>query len=177
MLRILGGSLKGHPIKTPKTLATRPVTSLLRKSMFDTCQFFIENARVLDAFAGSGAIGLEALSRGASFAYFIDTNPIAIRCIKENLESLKLSAQARLLKQDAFQFLETYEGDPFDILFLDPPYPIGLPGYTRLIEILSSSKAVIPSSHIFLEAPSKLSLPLPEKRKSSGTTLYMIRPS
>ena len=172
MLRILGGTLKGHPIKTPKTLATRPVTSLLRKSMFDICQFFIENARVLDAFAGSGAIGLEALSRDAGFVYFIDTNPIAIRCVKENLESLKLTPKARLLKQDAFHFLETYEGDPFDILFLDPPYPIGLQGYTHLLEILSHSKALTSTSHIFLEAPSNLTLPLPEKRKSSGTILY-----
>ena len=169
---ILAGALKGRKIQCPKTKETRPVTSLLRKSLFDTCQFYISGARVLDAFAGSGAIGLEALSRGAGSVHFIDLHPIAIRCIRSNLEAMHQTAT--VLQMDAFRFFETYEGPPFDILFLDPPYPIGQNGYLHLIDLLKTTKAASPTSHIFLEAPSQFSLPLHKKRSSSTTTLYTV---
>lgn len=184
MLKILGGELKGRNIKTPNTPTTRPVASILRKSIFDTCQFFIEDALVLDLFAGSGAIGIEALSRGAKFAYFIDNGPIAVTCIKENLQTLNLKSRALVFNTDAFLFLSDYDKDPFDILFIDPPYPIGLPGYQKLLDLLTQTKAVSPTSRIFLEAPSQLSAPLlsqintlfslKKERKSSTTTLFQF---
>ncbi len=183
-LRILGGELKGREVKSPNIASTRPVTSLLRKSIFDTCQFFIEGARVLDAFAGSGALGIEALSRGASFACFIDNNPIAARCIRENLTTLKLKERSLLLEEDAFLFLADYDKEPFDILFIDPPYPIGLLGYSKLLDCLKTTHALSPTSHIFLEAPSNLTSPLTPQieslftlkkaRKSSSTTLFHV---
>jgi 16S rRNA (guanine966-N2)-methyltransferase len=183
-LKILGGSLKGKDIKIPKTRETRPVTSLLRKSMFDTCQFYIENARVLDLFAGSGAIGIEALSRGARFCLFVDLGELQIKCIRENLEKLELRAKSAVLREDAFKFLNEFERDPFDILFVDPPYPIGLEGYSKLLTLLKESHAVDQNSIIFIEAPSiivKEFSPIVEEnyvirkqKKNSTTTLLQI---
>jgi 16S rRNA (guanine966-N2)-methyltransferase len=183
-LKILGGSLKGKDIKIPKTRDTRPVTSLLRKSMFDTCQFYIENARVLDLFAGSGAIGIEALSRGARFCLFVDLGEMQVKCIRENLEKLGLRTNSAVLREDAFKFLKEFERDAFDIIFVDPPYPIGLEGYTNLLNLLKESFAVTKDSIIFLEAPSvivKQFIPILEKdyvirkqKKNSTTTLFQI---
>lgn len=178
-LKILGGELKGRNIKTPGTRTTRPITSLLRKSIFDTCQFYIEEARVLDLFAGSGAIGIEALSRGAKLAYFIDNEYTAVQCIKENLLTHNLKNRSHLLDQDAFLFLEEYDKEPFDILFIDPPYPIGLAGYQKLIDLLLKSKALSQNSKIFLEGPTTLARSLTpileasftiRRQKQSGTT-------
>ncbi len=183
-LKILGGELKGRNIKTPNTVSTRPITSLLRKSIFDSCQFYIENATVLDLFAGSGAIGIEALSRGAASAVFVDMAPIAIDCIRGNLGALLLRSKATVIEGCAFKFLEEYASLPFDILFIDPPYPIGLDGYTRLLELISKSKAFSSDSKIFLEAPSILAKELTplisalfhirKERKSGTTTLFQL---
>ena len=185
-LKILGGELKGKDVNIPSTLATRPITALLRKSIFDTCQFFIDEARILDLFAGSGAIGIEALSRGASYACFIDNGPIAIDCVRENLQKLGLRSKSSVQETDAFAFLEEYKGAPFDILFIDPPYPIGLIGYQNLIELLKGSQALSAESKIFLEAPKTLAKELTpvissffhiRKEKHSGTTtLFQLLP-
>ncbi len=135
-LRILGGVLKGRSFSLPKGGETRPITALLRKSLFDTLQGEIPDSRVLDLFAGSGAIGIEALSRGASFAHFIDMSAAAIHCLKENMRKLDLEECTTIERKDAFTFLDNYKGTPFDLIFLDPPYPFGLPGYTRILENL-----------------------------------------
>jgi 16S rRNA (guanine966-N2)-methyltransferase len=183
-LKILGGQLKGRNIKTPNIPSTRPITSLLRKSIFDSLQFSIEGTRILDLFAGSGAIGLEALSRGSTFACFIDNNPLAINCIRENLEALTLKNSAWVIQKDAFTYLEEYDREPFDILFIDPPYPIGLEGYTRLLHLLSTSKALTLESRILLEAPSQIGKSLTplitslftikKERKTSTTILFHL---
>jgi 16S rRNA (guanine966-N2)-methyltransferase len=183
-LKILGGSLKGKDIKIPKSRDTRPVTSLLRKSMFDTCQFYIENARVLDLFAGSGAIGIEALSRGARFCLFVDLGEMQVKCIRENLGKLGLGNSSAVLREDAFKFLKEFERDAFDIIFVDPPYPIGLEGYSNLLNLLKGSLAVTKDTVIFLEAPSVIVrqfIPIVEKdyvirkqKKNSTTTLFQI---
>lgn len=183
-LKILGGELKGRSIKIPNTTSTRPITSLLRKSIFDSCQFYIENAQVLDLFAGSGAIGIEAISRGAASALFVDTAPIAIDCIRGNLQVLGLRSKSTVIEGCAFKFLEQYESTPFDILFIDPPYPIGLEGYTKLLDLLSKSNAFCRDSKIFIEAPSTITKELTplisalfrirKERKSGTTTLFQI---
>mgnify|MGYP002132244287 CR=1 FL=1 len=184
LLKILGGSLKGRNIKTPNTPSTRPITSLLRKSIFDSLQFCIEERRILDLFAGSGAIGLEALSRGAKFTCFIDNNPLAIHCIRENLETLGLKTSAWVIQKDAFEYLEEYEREAFDILFIDPPYPIGEEGYIKLLNLLSTSKTLSNESKIFLEAPSQIAksivstiekfFSIKKERKTSTTLLYQL---
>lgn len=155
-IRILGGKFKGKAIETPKVDTTKPVTSILRKSLFDSCQFFIENTTILDLFAGSGSIGLEALSRGASTAYFIDLNKEAIDCIEKNLEHFKLdgSNQAVVLHQDAFSIFPNPHFKLFDIAFIHPPYPIGEAGYQKLIHYLEANTAQFTkTAHFYLETP------------------------
>lgn len=181
-LRILGGELKGRTIITPKVATTRPVTSSLRKSIFDSCQFFIKDACIVDLFAGSGALGLEALSRGAGFAFFIDIYPLPIRAIKENIIKLDLQSKSSVIQGNAFTLFPSL-GKPVDILFLDPPYTIGLEGYMKLLQLVIQHQSVLSKdAHIYLEAPTlfahtlKAFLPqyftLEKEKKSSTTTLF-----
>lgn len=185
-LRILGGELKGRTIVTPKVVTTRPVTSSLRKSIFDSCQLFIKDACIVDLFAGSGALGLEALSRGAGFAFFIDIYPLPIRAIKENITKLDLHSRSSVIQGNAFSLFPSL-GKPIDILFLDPPYTIGLEGYMKLLHLITQHQNVLKSDgHIFLEAPTsfahalKAFLPqhfeLVKEKKSSTTTLFHCTP-
>jgi 16S rRNA (guanine966-N2)-methyltransferase len=156
-IRILGGTYKGREIQTPKGDQTRPITAMLRKSLFDSCQFFIEGATVLDLFAGSGSIGIEAISRGAERVYFVDKSPLAIRCIRENIEFLKIEQKTSVFQMDAFQFFSLQGISPIDILFLHPPYPIGEAGFKELIHYVENNlHAMRPSAHFYLETPLNL---------------------
>jgi 16S rRNA (guanine966-N2)-methyltransferase len=123
-IRIIGGTHRGRVIKSPKSSLIRPTTAVLRKSVFDICKGFIEDARFLDLFAGSGAIGIEALSRGASHVTFVDQEKNALRGIEENLRTLKLEDQATLIRGDAPNVLNKLESfkKKFDIIYIDPPY-------------------------------------------------------
>lgn len=156
-LRILGGKFKGKALDTPNVLTTKPITSILRKSLFDSCQFFIENAKVLDLFAGSGSIGMEALSRGASIVYFIDLEKVAIDCIEKNLEKLNARSQGVILHQDAFSLFPNKHLPLFDIAFIHPPYPIGEAGYEKLIHYLeANANQFTETAHFYLETPVNL---------------------
>lgn len=170
-MRILSGFYKGREIQAPKTRGTRPITSLLRKSIFDTLQFQIEGRRVLDLFAGSGAIGLEAMSRGAKEVVFVESGREAIEAIKNNIKNFALEGEAKLFPIDAFLFLKRYKGEPFDILFIDPPYPFGVPGYKKIIEALLASPVLKEGARIFLEAPGQLKKEIRESLPSSWTIL------
>ncbi len=123
-LRILGGTLRGRLLKSPKHTAVRPTTGILRKSVFDICKDRIVDALFLDLFAGSGAIGIEALSRGAAHATFVDHDRLSIACIQENLRAFKIEEQATLLKGDVLAVLQRLEElkKKFDIIYIDPPY-------------------------------------------------------
>jgi 16S rRNA (guanine966-N2)-methyltransferase len=123
-LRILGGTLRGRLLKSPKHDTVRPTTGILRKSVFDICKDRITDAHFLDLFAGSGAIGIEALSRGAAHVTFVDNDRLSIDCIQENLRTLKLEESATLLKGDVLAVLHRLEElkKTFDIIYIDPPY-------------------------------------------------------
>jgi len=184
-LRILGGELKGRTIKTPKSDTTRPTTSFLRKSIFDSCQFFVKKACIVDLFAGSGALGLEALSRGADYAYFIDIYPLPIRTLKQNILKLDLKDKSNIIQGNAFSLLSSIT-KPVDILFLDPPYTIGLEGYMKLLTIILENSFIFnDDAHIYLETPAlfahtiKMNLPdffsLQKEKKSSSTILFHLK--
>ena len=130
MIRITGGEAKGRKIKSPPGLKTRPIIASLRKVLFDTLGERVLGARMLDVFAGVGTVGIEALSRGASFAVFVEKDPRVARIIRENLDMLGYADKAVVLVRDAFKpaFLESLS--PFDIIFLGPPY--GIRGIERL---------------------------------------------
>src|SRR5262249_40855980 len=105
-MRIISGIYKNRILASPKGLTTRPTSEKLRGALFNICQSYVEGAVFLDLFAGSGAMGIEALSRGAASSTFIDDDRESIRCIKANLESFHIQAQAHVLKGDVFESVD-----------------------------------------------------------------------
>ncbi len=120
-MRVITGKARGVALKTPEGLQTRPTADRVKEAVFSIIQFDIPNARVLDLFAGTGQLGIEALSRGAKSAVFVDAGEPACKLVKENLRRTKLEAQARVLKSDYLSFLKSTR-ETFDMVFLDPPY-------------------------------------------------------
>lgn len=151
MIRILGGDLRGRLLKSPKNAHVRPTTGVLRKSVFDICKDYILETRFLDLFAGSGAVGIEALSRGAAHATFIDEDRQSIFCIQENLRALKVEDRATLLKGDVLKMLQRLEDmqKSFDIIYIDPPY--GENRYHPELITFLDNKALARGATIFIE--------------------------
>jgi 16S rRNA (guanine966-N2)-methyltransferase len=132
-MRIVGGQFKGRAIATPSGRDTRPTSDRAREAMFNILAHApwsagIEGRRVLDLFAGSGALGLEAMSRGAAFALFVETDAAARGAIRDNIEALGLFGNTRIHRRDATDLgaKPAGLGEPFDLVFLDPPYHKGL---------------------------------------------------
>jgi len=119
-VRIIAGSRKGHKIDAPPGRRTRPTSDRVRENVFNLVQPWIGDATVLDLFAGSGAMGIEALSRGAERAVFVEAGAQACRVIDRNLEKLRLTG-ARVYQSDVPRFLATDRGT-YDLIFCDPPY-------------------------------------------------------
>ncbi len=120
-MRVITGKARGVALKTPDGLQTRPTADRVKEALFSIIQFDIPNAQVLDLFAGTGQLGIEALSRSAKSAVFVDAGEAPCKLVKENLRRTKLEAQARVVKGDYLSFLKTTR-ESFDIVFLDPPY-------------------------------------------------------
>ena len=127
-MRIVGGQFRGRSIYSPKGMKTRPTTDRTRESLFNILSHraSLEGARVLDLFAGTGALGLEALSRGASLCWFVENERRAQQAIKRNIDNFGLAGQARILFQDATHLASTRPEKPFDLVFADPPYGLHL---------------------------------------------------
>ena len=120
-MRVITGSARGITLKTPEGMVTRPTTDRVKEAMFSIIHFEIPGADVLDLFGGTGQLGIEALSRGAKSAVFVDAGEPACRLIRENLKRTRLEAQARVVRSDYLAYLERTK-DQFDIILLDPPY-------------------------------------------------------
>jgi 16S rRNA (guanine(966)-N(2))-methyltransferase RsmD len=122
-VRIIAGTRKGHTIHAPKGLDTRPTSDRVRENVFNIVAPWVEGGRVLDLYAGSGAMGLEALSRGAERAVFVESDPDAARAIERNLDKLRLTG-ARVVRHDAVTGLaqEANAGRKYDLVLADPPY-------------------------------------------------------
>ena len=129
-MRIVGGRLRGRALATPKSQAIRPTADRLRESLFNVLTHAyrdpISGARVLDLFAGTGALGFEALSRGAKFAQFVDNGAEARALLRQNVEALGLAAITRIFRRDATKLGPVHPTEPFSLVFLDPPYGKGL---------------------------------------------------
>lgn len=123
-LHIIGGKFKNRSLKTPKKTSVRPTLAIMRKAVFDICQAEVAGARMLDLFAGSGAMGLEALSRGASHATFVDLDRDSLRCIEENIQTLNVKEQASVHFGNALSWIKKFHdgGTKFDLIYIDPPY-------------------------------------------------------
>lgn len=120
-MRVITGSARGRRLNTLEGLDVRPTTDQVKEAMFSIIQFEVEGAMVLDLFAGSGQLGIEALSRGARFAVFVDQSRKAQEVIRENLQHTGLAKQSRVAAMDAIAFLQSTK-ETFDIALLDPPY-------------------------------------------------------
>jgi 16S rRNA (guanine(966)-N(2))-methyltransferase RsmD len=120
-MRVITGSARGVTLKTPEGMVTRPTTDRVKEAMFSIIHFEIPGADVLDLFGGTGQLGIEALSRGAKSAVFVDAGEPACRLIRENLKRTRLEAQARVVRSDYLAYLERTK-EQFDIILLDPPY-------------------------------------------------------
>jgi len=120
-MRVISGKARGVNLKTPDGMATRPTADRVKEALFSIIQFDVPASRVLDLFGGTGQLGIEALSRGANSALFIDDREEACRLIRENLKRAKLDSQAKVIRSDYMQYLKNCS-EQFDIILLDPPY-------------------------------------------------------
>ncbi len=127
-MRVISGIARHIALKTVEGLATRPTTDRIKETLFNMLQTKIPGCVFIDCFSGSGAIGIEALSRGAKESYFIDNNPKAITCIHKNLEKTKLANKATVISKDVVTALKSLHHKKIlsDIIFLDPPYDLGI---------------------------------------------------
>lgn len=129
-MRVVGGRLRGRNIAAPSSNAIRPTQDRLRESVFNILMHAygnpIDGARVLDLFAGTGALGIEAVSRGAAFALFIDNGAEARALLRNNVESLGLGGTTKVYRRDATNLGPAHPMEPFSLVFLDPPYGKGL---------------------------------------------------
>ena len=123
MIRVIGGQVKGRKLFGPAGQRFRPVTGIVKEFIFSYLQFQIKNAVVLDLFAGSGAVGIEALSRGAFFVYFIDRSKYSINILKKNLEICNFTQKGSIIQGNVFSQLPRLgeKGHTFDLIFADPP--------------------------------------------------------
>ena len=129
-MRVVGGKLRSRPIAGPKSDAVRPTSDRLREALFNILTHSygdpVTGARVLDLFAGTGALGIEAISRGADYALFVDEGVEARALLRDNVESLGLGGVTRIFRRDASKLGPAHPLDPFSLVFLDPPYGRGL---------------------------------------------------
>lgn len=133
MIRIIGGTAKNRKLKVPRD-STKPLTDRIKTSIFDLIREFIPGAKVLDLFAGSGAFGIEALSRGAESAVFIEKNIKAAEIINQNLHITNFTDRGDVIRMDAIKFLKHYE-DKYDVIFADPPFPMDLEEKNRALRL------------------------------------------
>lgn len=151
-MRVISGKARSVSLVTVKGMDTRPTTDRIKETLFNMIQYDIPNSYFLDLFSGSGAIGIEALSRGAKSAYFVENNRAAINCIKENLKKCRLEEDAKVLALDFHSALIQLEKQNirFDIVFMDPPYNKGLE--KEVLIFLSKSDLIDKDSVIIVEA-------------------------
>jgi 16S rRNA (guanine966-N2)-methyltransferase len=131
-MRVVGGKLRSRPLAGPKTDAVRPTSDRSREALFNILIHAygdpVTGARVLDLFAGTGALGIESISRGAAYALFVDEGVEARALLRDNTESLGLGGVTRIFRRDATRLGAAHPLEPFDLVFLDPPYGKGLAG-------------------------------------------------
>jgi len=120
-MRVITGSAKGRKLQAVPGDSTRPITDRAKEALFSILGQWVEGTRVLDLFGGTGAVGIECLSRGAAFAHFVDLNRKSVETIRANLSHCRLEADALVERADSFTMLKQYRGEPFDLIYVAPP--------------------------------------------------------
>lgn len=150
-MRIIAGRARSLPLKTVPGITTRPTTDRIKETLFNMLNPYLPGASFLDLFAGSGGIGLEAVSRGAARAVFVEQNRRAAACIQENIDFTRFREESTLMCMDVFLALKKLEGqEPFDLIFMDPPYNQLLE--KQVLECLQGSTLVSEDTRIIVEA-------------------------
>jgi 16S rRNA (guanine966-N2)-methyltransferase len=161
-MRVISGTAKGMRLRAPRGAKVRPTADHVRQALFDILGQRCTGLRVLDLFAGSGALGIEALSRGAAEAVFVESDPAAVRAILANLGATGLGELASVRRADAVRFVARPPREPFDLLFLDPPYERGLAFVARVLAKLVPGGWIRPGGTVVAEAEAgELDLPAP----------------
>lgn len=171
MMRVITGVARGRRLETlPGEDVTRPTTESVKEAVFSMIQFEIEGKNVLDLFAGSGQLGIEALSRGAKKCTFVENNRQAYKVVEENIKHCRLEQGARIVMSDAYAFLS--RRDSFDIAFLDPPYKQGIIDkcLPLLLPMMSDDGVVICETSRDEELPEKLSGFYADRVRNYGKT-------
>lgn len=159
-MRITSGKARGIILKSPKGGATRPATDAARQAVFSSISDFVEGANALDLFAGTGSYGLEALSRGAKSAVFVENSRLAASCLKENLSALERSMGkiiARTVFADCFSLKADFFQEPFNLIFADAPYPLLMKKSSEVFDLLLRFST--PETLVMLEAPAEFEPP------------------
>ncbi len=153
-MRVISGSARNKPLLAVEGMDTRPTIDRVKEGIFSSVQFAVPGARVLDLFSGTGQMGIEALSRGASFGVFVDSAPKAIDVTTKNLKSCGLFDKSRVVNMESRDFLRTTK-DKFDIIFLDPPYNMGILDeiLPKVCEILSDNGIILAESELGYKPP------------------------
>ena len=176
-MKIIAGSLKNRVLSVPKN-DCRPTNSQVREAVFNILMHSLENATFLDICAGSGAIGLEALSRGASSAYFLESNPNCLKAIRENISKLNVESMAHIIPGDLFSSLNrlSKKNLSFTVCYVDPPYyKPGKPFLSaEILKTLDQNELLAPGALLVLEESPKAALAFPslDKLKLIDTRFY-----
>jgi 16S rRNA (guanine966-N2)-methyltransferase len=182
-MRIVAGALRGRVLKTPQSQSVRPTSDRLRESIFDILAHAYDDpvpgARVMDLFAGTGALGLEALSRGAERVLFVDDGSEARALLRANVEALGVGGVTRVFRRDATKLGLAPSGERFTLAFLDPPYGRGLA--PRALRSLLDGGWLTEDALIVVEEAAEEPLPLPEglaeaeRRRYGDTQIVILR--
>jgi 16S rRNA (guanine966-N2)-methyltransferase len=171
-MRVVAGMYGGRRLAAPAGSSTRPTSDRVREALFSVLGGSVQGARVLDLYAGSGALGIEALSRGAASVVFVDRSPRAVAAIRANLEALGIDAEVRRLEARA-ALRASARGDAYDLVFLDPPYRHAAGLGRELSEALPAVLA--PGARVVSESdrrdPLELALPLVDERRYGDTVI------
>ena len=178
MIRVVAGAYGGRRLVAPAGEATRPTSERVREALFSVLGDSVRGARVLDLFAGSGALGIEALSRGAASAVFVDRAPRAVDAVRANLAALGIEADVRRMHARAALRAASARGEAYDLVFLDPPYRRAAELGRELSEALGAVLA--PGARVVTESdrrdPVELELPLADERRYGDTVIRIHDP-
>ncbi len=178
-MRVISGSAKGHRLQSVPGEGTRPITDRAKEALFSILGNWIEGRYVLDLFGGTGAVGIEALSRGAEHVQFVDRSRAAVRTVLQNLTHCRVAERATVTRRDSFDFIERFEGEPFDLVYIAPPqyqklWEKALSAVDASSEMLADESVVIVQIDPKEETPIALENLLEFDRRRYGSVLLVF---
>ena len=176
-MRIIVGKFKGMTIEAPRGVLSRPPLAIIRESIFNIFGPDIEGKSILDLYAGSGSLGIEAISRGASKAHFVDSARRCVDMIRRNVQKLGISDACTVSRQDVVKFIRGWQGEGFDLVFVDPPFLSGRLG--EVLVFLGTSKIVKDGTQVVARSHWREDVPIPQgyavvKRRKFGENVVIF---